>query len=89
MKKLPKDVTAYKRTPSFTEEAVPAGLLKNHSIEKDVWGLIQVESGSLEYVIGDDEVHILMPGKAGVVEPTVTHHVNAIGPVSFFVEFYR
>ncbi|NKB22701.1 MAG: DUF1971 domain-containing protein [Alphaproteobacteria bacterium] len=89
MKTLPQNVTAYKRTPSFTNDTIPAGLLKHHSTAKDVWGLIQVESGSLEYVIGEDEVHTLSPGSNGVVEPTVTHQVRPVGAVSFFVEFYR
>jgi tellurite resistance-related uncharacterized protein len=89
MEQLPKNVAAYKRTPSFNAETIPAGLLKDHSTAEGVWGLIQVENGTLEYIIGDDEVHRLSPKTKGVVEPTVVHHVRADGPVSFFVEFYR
>jgi tellurite resistance-related uncharacterized protein len=89
MKELPGDVTPYKRTPNFTADTVPAGLLKDHSTAEGVWALIQVESGSIEYTIGDDEIHNLSPGTNGVVEPTVTHHIQLIGVASFFVEFYR
>lgn len=89
MRTLPKNVTAYKRTPTFSEETIPAGLLKNHSTAAGVWGLIQIEAGSLEYVIGDTETHILSPETKGIVEPLVSHHVRATGPVSFHIEFYR
>jgi tellurite resistance-related uncharacterized protein len=89
MKELPENVVAYKRTPNFTEDTVPAGLLKDHTTAVGTWGLIQVENGTLEYIIGDDEAYTLSPDTNGVVEPTVVHHVRAVGPVSFFVEFYR
>ncbi|MBK17943.1 MAG: tellurite resistance protein [Rhodospirillaceae bacterium] len=89
METLPRNVTAYKRTPTFTEETVPGGLLKDHSTADGVWGLIQIESGKLEYTIGDDEIHELTPGNDGVVQPTVTHHIRPIGEVAFFVEFYK
>jgi len=89
MKALPQNLVAYKRTPNFTEETVPASLLKDHTTAVGTWGLIQVENGTLEYIIGDDEAHTLSPDTNGVVEPTVVHHVRAVGPVSFFVEFYR
>jgi tellurite resistance-related uncharacterized protein len=89
MKDLPSDVAPYKRTPNFTKDTVPAGLLKDHSTAKGVWALIQIENGTLEYTIGEDEVHTLSPGTNGVVEPTVTHHIRPTGAVSFFVEFYR
>ena len=89
MKKLPETVAAYHRTDLFTEDTVPSGLLKNHSTKDGVWGLIQVEKGQLEYTIEDKEVHILSPGKNGVVEPTVLHHVKPLGDVAFSVEFYK
>lgn len=89
MKQLPKNVTAYNRTPSFTEETVPKGLLKNHNTKAGVWGLIQIEEGELEYTIEDKETHILSVDKNGVVEPEILHHIKSIGTVKFFVEFYK
>ena len=89
MKKLPDDVAAYRRTDVFTQDSVPQGLLKNHSTAAGVWGLIRVERGSLEYTIGEDEVHVLAPDRIGVVEPATVHHVRPLGEVRFFVEFYR
>lgn len=89
MKSLPADVTAYKRTPVFTQDTVPAGLLKDHTTKEGTWALIRVEEGRLGYVIEDGEAHILSPGRDGVVEPQVPHHIRPEGPVSFFIEFYR
>ena len=89
MKTLPPDVTAYKRTPLFTQDSVPQGLLHNHSTKEGVWGLIQVMEGRLEYTIGAEEEHILTPGQPGVVEPQVVHHVKPLAEVAFFVEFYK
>jgi tellurite resistance-related uncharacterized protein len=89
MKELPPDVTAYKRTESFTEDTVPKGLLADHRTAEGVWGLIQVEEGRLDYIIGDDDAVVLTQGRNGVVEPQVTHRVRPVGKVRFFVEFYR
>lgn len=89
MKALPSNVVAYKKTPLFTNATIPQGLLHDHRTKAGVWGLIQVEHGSLRYTINDKEVHILTPGYPGVVEPTVTHYVTPLEDVSFFVEFYR
>lgn len=89
MKSLPGDVLPYKRTAVFTQDTIPAGLLKDHTTKENTWALIQVQEGKLEYVIEDRETHILSPGHDGVVEPQVPHHVRPLGPVLFFVEFYK
>jgi tellurite resistance-related uncharacterized protein len=89
MKKLPKNVKPYKRTPIFTHENVPQGLLKNHSTKQDVWGLINITQGKLEYTIGTDDTYLLEQGTEGVIEPEVIHHIKLIGPVTFFVEFFK
>ena len=94
MNALPSGLEAYKRTPVFTEETVPAGLLKDHSTKDGTWGLIHVEEGCLRYVVTDParspSTSDLMPeGQAGVVEPTILHRVEPLGPVRFWVEFWR
>jgi len=91
MKQLPSDLTAYKRTPEFTETSIPQGLLKDHNTKQGVWGKIVVLDGSLEYIIQEPEIEIikLSSSKFGVVEPTIKHHVKPIGAVKFYVEFYR
>ncbi len=91
MKDFPQDVTAYKKTPEFTEISVPQGLLNDHSTKEGVWGKIVVLEGELEYTIQEPTVEVvtLTPNLNGVVEPTVKHHVKPLGSVIFYVEFYR
>jgi len=89
MKNLPEDVKHYKSTPVFTETTVPKGLLKDHNTKNGVWGVICLNEGELEYVIEDNETHILTPEKQGVVEPEIRHHIKPLGKVNFYVEFYK
>lgn len=42
MKQLPVNVTAYKRTATFTEKSIPAELLKSHNTKAGVWGKIVI-----------------------------------------------
>jgi tellurite resistance-related uncharacterized protein len=91
---LPADVTSYARTAEFTETTVPAGLLRSHTTKAGAWGLIHVLEGRLAYRITDPRraplETILSPdGAPGVVEPTVLHEVQPLGPVRFYVEFLR
>ena len=87
---LPASVRPYKQTPVFSQETVPAGLLKDHSTKPGVWGVITVLSGRLQYAVpATGETLILSPGQAGVVEPTVPHRVKPLGQVTFSIEFWR
>lgn len=91
MKQLPSHVVAYKRTPEFTEQSVPPGLLRAHQTKASVWAKIVVLEGRLQYSINEPatEVVILDPDVHGVVEPTVLHEVKPLGKVRFYVEFHR
>jgi tellurite resistance-related uncharacterized protein len=91
---LPEGLESYKRTPSFTEVSVPAGLLHDHSTKEGTWGMIHVEEGRLRYVVSDprrqrSEWILTAGGTPGVVEPTIQHHVEPLGAVRFYVEFLR
>jgi tellurite methyltransferase len=87
---LPEHFIAYKRTPEFTEETVPAGLTNNHSTKSGVWAKIHVLSGRLRYRVptlnADQE---LTPQRIGIVVPEVLHNVVPLAAVRFFVEFYK
>ncbi|MFT4519201.1 MAG: tellurite resistance-related uncharacterized protein [Halioglobus sp.] len=91
MKKMPEQVTSYKKTPEFTNVTVPKGLLKAHQTKDGTWGKIVVLSGQLQYRILEPELEelVLSPEVPGVVEPTVLHEVTPVGEVIFYVEFYR
>lgn len=91
MKSFPEGVQPYKRTDVFTEDTVPAKLQNRHNTKAGTWAKIVVLEGSLRYRILSDppEEHTLSPEHPGVVEPTTPHEVAPLGPVRFFVEFYR
>ena len=91
---LPDGVTPYKRTPTFTEETVPAGLLNEHQTKEGTWGLICVQEGELRYIVTDPRrapADMILTNKtlSGLVEPTILHRVEPLGPVRFHVEFCR
>ena len=85
---LPEGLTAYKQTPEFNEETIPAGLQGDHATRRGVWGLIHVLEGSLEYR-ALDIVRQLDSTEPGVVVPEMPHSVSPMGPVRFYVEFHR
>lgn len=91
---LPSGVQPYSRTPDFTESSVPAALRKAHTTKDGTWALIHVLEGRLAYRIEDPRrarsERILTPETPqGIVEPTILHSVEPLGPVRFFVEFHR
>jgi tellurite resistance-related uncharacterized protein len=91
---LPKNARPYRRTDVFTEATVPAGLLKAHSTKEGAWGLIHVLEGRLAYRVVDprrlsSETILTPETPQGVVEPTILHEVEPLGPVRFFVEFHK
>lgn len=91
---VPAGLAPYKRTATFTETTVPGALLDDHSTKDGVWGLIRVEEGQLRYCVTDprrpaSERVLTAETLPGVVEPTILHRVEPIGPVRFHVEFLR
>lgn len=88
---FPEGLEAYKSTPWFTEDTVPAGLTKDHTTKAGVWARIVVAEGRLRYVVQPpvDAAFLLEPGTAGIVAPLVPHHVSPQGPVRFQVVFHR
>ena len=91
---LPPGLELYKRTQSFTETTVPNALLNDHSTKAGVWGLIHVEHGRLRYIVTDPrrapaERLLTSESAPGVVEPTILHRVDPLGPVRFHEQFLR
>lgn len=91
MKTLPTELVPYKKTPTFNEDSVPAGLLKAHQTKEGTWGSIVILKGTLLYRILEPDLEELELSTTcfGVVEPKVLHEVKAQGPVKFYVEFYK
>jgi tellurite resistance-related uncharacterized protein len=89
MHTIPAGLTAYKRTPTFDQDSLPAGLRREHRTKAGVWALIHVIEGSLRYRILDPpSEQILTVGTPGVVRPEQPHEVAPIGAIRMYVEFY-
>jgi len=87
---LPAGVVAYRRTPIFDQDTIPAGLRREHRTASGVWGLITVVEGRLHFRSLDPVAETaLTPGTPMAVAPQQPHEVAPEGPVRFFVEFYR
>jgi tellurite resistance-related uncharacterized protein len=91
---LPPEARPYRRTDVFTEVTVPVALLKAHTTKRGTWALIHVLEGRLAYKIVDpgrpSSNQVLTPSMPpGVIEPAILHEVAPLGPVRFYVEFYR
>lgn len=87
----PENFVAYRRTPEFDEATLPPGFGKEHTTKPGVWGRIHVVSGALRYHVGepvDHAIPVAAPATA-VIVPGMPHRVEALGPVRFFVEFWR
>ena len=88
MPHVPHGARARRRTASFTEVTVPAGLLQAHRTKAGVWARVVVQAGELEYTLDDPQrTFVLTPAFVGVAPPEVPHHVRAVGPVRFHVVF--
>ncbi len=91
MKEIPASATSYLKTREFTEETVPAGLLKAHQTKEGIWAKINISEGQLRYRILEPEYEevMLSTERYGVVEPTILHDVAPEGKVRFHLEFFR
>jgi tellurite resistance-related uncharacterized protein len=86
---LPDGLVAYKRTPVFDQDGMPAGLRRRHRTKPGVWALIHVVEGQLLYRISEPfSESLLTHGTPGVVRPEQIHEVEPVGRVRFFVEFH-
>ena len=87
---LPAGLVAYRRTPVFDQDTIPAGLRREHRTACGVWGLITVLEGRLRFRTLDPLAEtVLTPGRPVAVAPQQPHEVAPDGTVRFFVEFYR
>lgn len=87
---LPAGLTAYKRTPVFDEQSLPAGLKRSHSTKAGVWGVIHIISGELLYRIIEpfSERRVDAASPRVVIQPQELHEVTPLGAVRFYVEFH-
>jgi tellurite resistance-related uncharacterized protein len=94
MAQLPDGLVPIRSTPLFTECTLPAGLRANHCTKEGSWGVIRLITGLLRYEVCDprrprSSVVLTPDGPPGIIEPTILHWVEPVGPVEFQVEFWR
>lgn len=87
--RLPEGAVKYAETKTFTQDNIPAKLLKNHSTKPRSWGLIVLDEGELIYTIIDQPPILLTPQNPGVIRPGELHKIAAQDDVTFRVEFYH
>ncbi len=81
--------TAYKSTPVFDENTLPAGLRREHRTKAGVWGVIRVLEGQLRYRVFDPVCEtVLDPDRPGIVLPDQPHCVEPLGAMRMRVDFY-
>jgi tellurite methyltransferase len=85
----PEGIAEYKRTRTFTENTVPAGLLRDHQTRSGVWAQIVVESGTLRLAVTPHTKLTLTAGQHAWSAPAQTHAVEPVGDVRFHVRFCR
>jgi len=88
---FPDAASAYKRTDEFTDDSIPAALRRDHTTKAGVWAKIVVLEGRLRYRVDATGTDVILThgGDPGIVVPELPHHVEPLGRVRFFVEFYR
>ncbi|MBV8736886.1 MAG: DUF1971 domain-containing protein [Alphaproteobacteria bacterium] len=87
---LPAGLTVVRRTPVFDEQTMPPGLRRNHRTAAGVWGVIRVIEGRLLFrTIEPSAKQIIDLEHCAEVRPGQLHEIEPLGPVRFFVEFYR
>jgi tellurite resistance-related uncharacterized protein len=87
---LPAGLVAYRRTPIFDQDTIPAGLRREHRTAAGVWGLIAVLEGRLLFRTPHPASEtVLTPDTPMAVAPQQPHEVAPDGLVRFYVEFYR
>ncbi len=88
---MPESVRPYKRTKTFDQTTLPAGLRARHTTKKGVWAVIHVVAGELRYRVHEPlgSEQVIRAGDVGIVAPCVPHEVEPVGEVQLFVEFHR
>lgn len=86
---LPAGFEAYRRSPVFDQDTLPAGLRREHRTKAGVWAMIHILEGRLRYRIADPPSETMLdPLTPGIIRPGQVHEVEPVGPMRMFIEFY-
>ena len=88
---MPHGFVPYKRTVEFTNETIPAGLLRSHSLKLGTWGRLTMLSGVLSFSVevptALQKERTISPKASLSIPPELLHMVAPLGPVRFYIEF--
>ena len=83
-------MTSYKKTPEFTPDSVPQGLLKEHSVKIGTWGLLRVSAAEVTFHVASmGFTKRVVPGGEQIIVPELLHHIEPGSGAVFQIEFYR
>ena len=87
---LPDGLELYARSPDFIPLTLPAELKKGHYTAEDVWGVIRVLEGAVNYTLEAPSTAsvVLHAGESAVIEPQTLHHLHFVGRGRLFIEFH-
>ena len=87
---LPAGLVAYKQTPVFDQDTLPAGLRREHRTKAGTWGLLRVLEGRVTLIFAEPRREVeVRPGHPATIAPKEPHFVVLEGPARLQVEFYR
>jgi tellurite resistance-related uncharacterized protein len=88
---LPEDLAFVRRSPEWSQETVPAGLLGSHRLAEGSWGRLIVLSGRLGFSAATEPPinTELAAQMTQAIPPGVEHGLRLIGPVRFAIDFFR
>lgn len=89
---MPAGFAPYRRTSPFHGRRIPEGLLRQHETKPGVWALLEVSSGSLDFVEllgGGERCTRVVAGEHAVIRPAVLHRVEPSDDVVFCIEFWQ
>lgn len=82
-------MAAYRSTPIFDENTLPAALRADHRTKAGTWGVINVLEGQLRLTFVEPAgMQMLSPGRPGLVNPGQTHFVTPVGAMRMRVDFH-
>lgn len=88
---MPTGFVPFKKTQEFNEDTIPLEMRTGHETPPATWARIHVTQGRLGYRILEplNRNFLLDAANPGTVAPESPHYVTPMGPVCFYVEFFR
>jgi len=86
----PKFPGSYSSSPVFDQDTLPDALRRSHSTKSGTWGLLEVISGQITYVVEETgKGKNLREGDLQPIAPDEVHHVEPLGPMQMQVHFFH